>query len=66
MPASPKSQSQPFTVPELVVEASVNAIVGQAELLELKLAVQVKQVIDTVFWIVSEQFVLVPMIKVTV
>ena len=51
--ASPKFQLHPFTVPELVVEASVNVIVGQAEVLELKFATQVMQEIVTVFTTVS-------------
>jgi len=41
VPASPKFQLHEFTVPELVVDPSVNAIVGQAEVLLLKLALQV-------------------------
>jgi len=46
--ASPKFQFQVFTVPELAVEASVNATTGQAEVLELKFAVQVMQEMVTV------------------
>jgi len=63
--ASPKFQLHELTVPELAVEASVNATTGQADVLELKFAVQVKQFTVTVFTTVSWQLLLVPMIKVT-
>ena len=65
--ASPKFQLQEFTVPGAAVEASVNAIVGQAEELLVKFAVQETiQLIVTDWQIVSAQLLVVPMIRQTV
>ena len=64
--ASPKFQLHPFTEPAPEVEASVNATAGQAEVLELKFAVQVKHEIVTVFEMEFEQLLLVPIVSVTV
>ena len=64
--ASPKFQLHEFTVPELAVEASVNATTGQAEVLELKFAVQVMQVMFTVLETVAVHPLVVVIVSDTV
>jgi len=54
-----------LTVPELAVDPSVNAIAGQAELFDVNAAVQVIQVMLTVFETVAVQPVVVVMVNET-